>query len=123
MKEFPDDEIEQQLFVHVNPPPRQFGVTDMANDKPSRIATVSIVTGQRKERVLGESCQVSISKLDFPTQAMGILLIALYVLPMRSSTRLVSPGLATNDGSGRADAPSPVNVTRELAFETTMSTQ
>ena len=41
----PDDEIEQQLFVHVKPPPSQSGQTDIENDEPLRIELDSITTG------------------------------------------------------------------------------
>jgi hypothetical protein len=70
----PDDEIEQQLFVHVKPPPRKSGITDMEKERPSRIWTVSIVTGHRTERLVGASWETSMAALDCATHVIGILL-------------------------------------------------
>ena len=42
--------MEQQLFVHVKPPPRQSGTTVIANAAPLRISDASIITGQQMEK-------------------------------------------------------------------------
>jgi hypothetical protein len=50
----PDDEIEQQLFVHTKPPPRQSGHTDIENDEPLRMELASITTGHTIWSSVGE---------------------------------------------------------------------
>ena len=94
--------MEQQLFVHANCPPRQSGQTFIENDAPLRMATDSIVTGQQICSSVGEFCHTSMSTFDLPTQDSGMLHETVYVLPIRTVTRFVSPARAIKLGSGNA---------------------
>ncbi|MBQ2628355.1 MAG: hypothetical protein IJG13_01625, partial [Kiritimatiellae bacterium] len=65
----------QQLFVHVKPPPRQSGQTDIENDAPLRMPTHSISTGQQMVSSVAETWSTSISPLDCPMQTIGMRLV------------------------------------------------